>query len=226
MQEGIASEAASLAGHLKLRKLVLLYDDNGIQLDGPTAMAFSENVLARFDAYGWDTRQVDDGNDIEAISAAIRAAQEDGRPSLIAVRTHIGYGSPHKQDTQKAHGAPLGEDEVRLTKEAYGWDPDRHFYVPDEALDVFRRAIPEGEALVEAWNAELERYEGDHPDLAAQLRRRLAGRLPDGLAGGPAELRRRRGLRHPAGRARPRSTPSRRSCPASSAAPPTCPSRT
>ncbi len=180
MQEGIASEAASLAGHLRLRKLVLLYDDNGIQLDGPTAMAFSENVLERFDAYGWDTRQVADGNDVEAISAAIRAAQEDGRPSLVAVRTHIGYGSPHKQDTQKAHGSPLGEDEVRLTKEAYGWDPDRHFYIPDEALDVFRRAIPEGQALVEAWNAELERYEGDHPELGAQLRRRLAGRLPDG----------------------------------------------
>jgi len=180
MQEGIASEAASLAGHLKLRKLVLLYDDNGIQLDGPTAMAFSENVLERFDAYGWDTRRVDDGNDIEAISAAIHKAQEDGRPSLIAVRTHIGYGAPHKQDTQKAHGAPLGEDEVRLAKEFYGWDPDRHFYIPDEALDVFRRAIPEGEALVEAWNGELERYAGDHPDLAAQLKRRLAGRLPDG----------------------------------------------
>ena len=180
LQEGIASEAASLAGHLRLAKLVALYDDNGIQLDGPTSMAFSENVLERFDAYGWDTRQVDDGNDLEAISAAIRAAQEDGRPSLIAVRTHIGYGSPHKQDTQKAHGAALGEDEVRLTKEAYGWDPDRHFYIPDEALDVFRRAIPEGEALVEAWNGELDRYEGDHPELAAQLKRRLAGQLPDG----------------------------------------------
>ncbi len=180
MQEGIASEAASLAGHLQLRKLVLLYDDNGIQLDGPTAMAFSENVVARFDAYGWDTRRVADGNDVGAIGLAIQQAQEDGRPSLIAVRTHIGYGSPHKQDSQKAHGSPLGEDEVRLTKEAYGWDPDRHFYIPDEALDVFRRAIPEGEALVEAWDAEFERYAGDHPDVAAELRRRLAGRLPDG----------------------------------------------
>jgi transketolase len=179
MQEGIASEAASLAGHLQLRKLVMLYDDNGIQLDGPTAMAFSENVLERFVAYGWDTQRVDDGNDVAAISAAIQRAHEDGRPSLIAVRTHIGYGSPHKQDTQKAHGSPLGEDEVRLTKEAYGWDPDRHFYIPDEALDVFRRAIPEGQALVEAWDAERERYAGDHPDLAGELRRRLAGRLPD-----------------------------------------------
>ena len=180
MQEGIASEAASLAGHLKLRKLVLLYDDNGIQLDGPTAMAFSEDVLARFDAYGWDTRRVDDGNDLAAISSAIHKAMEDGRPSLIAVRTHIGYGSPHKQDSQKSHGSPLGEDEVRLTKEFYGWDPDKHFYIPDEALGVFRRAIPEGEALVEAWNDELDRYTSDHPDLAAELKRRLAGRLPDG----------------------------------------------
>ena len=179
MQEGIASEAASLAGHLQLRKLVMLYDDNGIQLDGPTAMAFSENVLERFGAYGWDTQRVDDGNDVGAISTAIHRAHEDGRPSLIAVRTHIGYGSPHKQDTQKAHGSALGEDEVRLTKEAYGWDPDRHFYIPDEALDVFRRAIPEGQALVEAWDAERERYAGDHPDLAAELRRRLAGHLPD-----------------------------------------------
>ena len=180
MQEGIASEAASLAGHLQLRKLVLLYDDNGIQLDGPTAMAFSEDVVERFEAYGWDTRRVADGNDVAAIGSAIQQAHEDGRPSLIAVRTHIGYGSPHKQDSQKAHGSPLGEDEVRLTKEAYGWDPDRHFYIPDEALDVFRRAIPEGEALVEAWDAELRRYAGDHPDLAAELQRRLAGRLPDG----------------------------------------------
>ncbi len=180
MQEGIASEAASLAGHLQLRKLVMLYDDNGIQLDGPTAMAFSEDVLGRFDAYGWDTQRVDDGNDVVAISHAIQRAQEDGRPSLIAVRTHIGYGSPHKQDTQKAHGSPLGEDEVRLVKEAYGWDPDRHFYVPDEALGVFRRAIPEGEALVEAWQADFERYRDEYPELAADFERRLAGQLPDG----------------------------------------------
>src|ERR1019366_5260537 len=157
-------------------------------------------VLERFGAYGWDTQRVDDGNDVGAISTAIHRAHEDGRPSLIAVRTHIGYGSPHKQDTQKAHGSALGEDEVRLTKEAYGWDPDRHFYIPDEALDVFRRAIPEGEALVEAWDAELRRYAGDHPDLAAELQRRLAGRqvsqatinalagaLP-GLFGGAADL--------------------------------------
>ncbi len=226
MQEGIASEAASLAGHLQLRKLVMLYDDNGIQLDGPTAMAFSENVLGRFDAYGWDTRQVDDGNDVGAISHAIQRAQEDGRPSLIAVRTHIGYGAPHKQDTQKAHGSPLGEDEVRLAKEAYGWDPDRHFYVPDEALDVFRRAIPEGEALVEAWQAEFDRYRDEHPQLAAELERRLAGRPARRLGRRPCRATPWARTSPPARSARPRSTPWPAPCPACSAARPTCPSRT
>jgi len=115
LQEGIASEAASLAGHLRLRKLVVLYDDNHVQLDGPTSLAWSEDVPKRFPAYGWHATRVEDGNDIDAIEAAINEARDDDRPSLIAVRTHIGYGSPHKQDTQKAHGSPLGPDEVRLT---------------------------------------------------------------------------------------------------------------
>ena len=145
LQEGIASEAASLAGHLRLGKLIFLYDDNGIQLDGPTSMAWSEDVPKRFDAYGWHTQRVEDGNDLAAIDDAIDAAQADDRPSLIAVRTHIGYGSPNKQDTQKAHGAPLGPDEVRLTKEAYGWDPDRHFFVPDDALALSARRGRQGE---------------------------------------------------------------------------------
>src|SRR5437588_1425154 len=125
LMEGIASEAASLAGHLRLGKLIYLYDDNHVQLDGPTGMAWSEDVLERFDAYEWHTQRVDDGNDIEAVEAAIERALDDPRPSLIAVRTHIGYGSPNRQDSQKAHGQPLGEDEVRLTKKFYGWDPDR-----------------------------------------------------------------------------------------------------
>ena len=177
LQEGIASEAASLAGHLRLGKLVALYDDNHIQLDGPTSMAWSEDVLGRFDAYGWHTQRVADGNDVEAIAEAISAARADARPSLIAVRTHIGFGSPNRQDTQKAHGQPLGADEVRLVKEAYGWDPDRDFYVPDEALRLFREAVPAGDALVAAWEDTLDAYTGAHPDLAAELRRRLAGRL-------------------------------------------------
>jgi len=184
LQEGIASEAASLAGHLRLRKLVALYDDNHIQLDGPTSMAWSEDVVARFEAYGWQTQRVADGNDVEAIAEAITAARGDDRPSLIAVRTHIGFGSPNRQDTQKAHGQPLGPDEVRLVKEAYGWDPDRDFYVPDDALRLFREAVPAGEALVEAWDKGMDAYASAHPDLAAELRRRLAGRLADGWDAG------------------------------------------
>jgi transketolase len=184
LQEGIASEAASLAGHLRLARLIYLYDDNHIQLDGPTAMAWSEDVLARFDAYRWHTQRVEDGNDVAAIETALHRAIEDPRPSLIAVRTHIGFGSPNRQDSQKAHGAPLGPDEVRLTKEAYGWDPDRTFYEPAEALALFRAAIPRGEALVAAWEARLDAYTAAYPDQAAELRRRLAGGLRAGWADG------------------------------------------
>jgi transketolase len=181
LQEGIASEAASLAGHLRLRKLVALYDDNHVQLDGPTSMAWSEDVVARFQAYGWHAVRVEDGNDLEAIAAAIEDARADDRPSLIAVRTHIGYGSPNRQDSQKAHGQPLGEDEVRLVKEAYGWDPDKTFYVPDEARDLFRRAIPAGEDLVGSWERAFEDYATAFPSLAAEFRRRVVDRT---LAGG------------------------------------------
>ncbi len=180
LQEGIASEAASLAGHLRLGKLVVLYDDNRIQLDGTTAMAWSEDVPKRFEAYGWHAQRVADGNDLAAIEAAIKAAQADDRPSLIAVRTHIGFGSPNRQDSQKAHGAPLGPDEVRLTKEAYGWDPDRSFHVPDEAAAHFRTAIPAGEALVGEWEARLEAYASAHPAAAAEFRRRIEGTLAGG----------------------------------------------
>src|SRR5688572_24053787 len=176
LQEGIASEAASLAGHLRLGKLIYLYDDNHIQLDGPTSMAWSEDVPKRFEAYGWHTQRVENGNDIAAIDEAIEAAQADERPSLIAVRTHIGYGSPNRQDTQKAHGQPLGEDEVRLVKQAYGWDPDRTFYVPDEAGEVFGSAVERGKELVAEWESRTDRYAKDHPDLAKELRRPLAGR--------------------------------------------------
>jgi transketolase len=181
LQEGIASEACSLAGHLRLGKLIVLYDDNHIQLDGPTAMAWSEDVVARFEAYGWDARRVADGNDVAAIEAAITAAREDDRPSLIAVRTHIGFGSPNKQDSQKAHGAPLGPDEVRLTKEAYGWDPDASFQEPADALALFRSAIPDGDRLVADWEDRIAAYAAAHPDLAAEFRRRLLG---GGLAAG------------------------------------------
>jgi transketolase len=178
LQEGIASEAASLAGHLRLGKLVFLYDDNHVQLDGPTAMAWSEDVLERFDAYHWHTQRVEDGNDIEAIAGAIEAARNDERPSIIAVRTHIGFGSPNRQDSSKAHGQPLGEDEVRLTKEAYGWDPDKKFFVPDEVLKFYRQAVPRGKDLVAEWQSRVDRYAKEHTDLGRELTRRLAGTLP------------------------------------------------
>jgi transketolase len=179
LQEGISSEAASLAGHLRLGKLLVLYDDNHVQLDGPTAMAWSEDVPKRFEAYGWHTQRVEDGNDLAAIEAAIETARAEGRPSLIAVRTHIGYGSPNKHDSQKAHGSPLGPEEVRLTKEAYGWDPDRSFYVPDAARDRFRAAIPAGEAMVAEWEARLEAYAAADPATAREFRRRIDRELPD-----------------------------------------------
>jgi transketolase, bacterial and yeast len=180
LQEGISSEAASLAGHLRLGRLVVLYDDNLIQLDGSTRMAWSEDVPARFEAYGWHTQRVANGNDVDAIAAAIEAARADDRPSLIAVRTHIGFGSPNKQDSQKAHGAPLGPEEVRLTKEAYGWDPDRSFYVPDEAAALFRGAIPAGESLVANWDRRFGAYADAHPALATEFGRRIAGDLGAG----------------------------------------------
>jgi transketolase len=180
LQEGIASEAASLAGHLKLDKLVMLYDDNQIQLDGPTSMAFSEDVLERFRSYGWQTLRVKDGTDVGAIEAAIRLARSDDRPSIIAVRTVIGFGSPNKAGSQKAHGAPLGPDEVRLTKEAYGWDPDRTFFVPDAAAALFSRAIPWGEELVRRWTAAFDAYRAAFPAEANELERRLDGDLAAG----------------------------------------------
>ena len=215
LQEGIASEAASLAGHLRLGKLVVLYDDNGIQLDGPTAMAFSENVPERFDAYGWHTQRVGDGNDLAAIEAAIEAALADDRPSLIAVRTHIGYGSPNKHDSQKAHGSPLGPDEVRLTKEAYGWDPDKSFYVPDAARDRFREAIAAGDALVEDWEKRYYAYRDADAGAASRVPpshqaprapRRLGRRPPDLRDGHRDRDAERQPGRHPgAGRATPRA---------------------
>jgi transketolase len=178
LQEGITAKAASLAGHLRLGRLIVLYDDNDVQLDGPTSMAWSEDVPARFDAYGWHTQRVADGNDIEAIAAAIEAARADERPSLIAVRTVIGYGSTNKAGSHKAHGAPLGADEVRLTKEAYGLDPDRTFDIPAEVLGHMREAADHGEELVAAWERQLLAYAAEHPALAAELERRLTRQLP------------------------------------------------
>jgi transketolase len=182
MQEGVASEACSLAGHLGLGKLVAFYDNNHIQLAGETSMAYSEDVAKRFDAYGWHVQDL--GEDIAParIELAIAAAQEIAdRPSLIILRTHIGYGSPNKQDTEKAHGSPLGEDEVRLTKEVYGWDPDVQFRVPDEVLAHFRETAGERGANAEAeWNERAEAYRAEHPELWEELSLSMDGRLPEG----------------------------------------------
>ncbi len=180
LQEGIASEAASLAGHLKLGKLIYLWDDNLIQLDGPTSTAWSEDVRKRFDAYGWHTSSVADGNDVAAIDAAISAAIKDDRPSLIAVRTVIGFGSPNKAGSQKSHGAPLGPEEVKLTKSAYGANPDANFDVPADVAEFYRSAISNGEALVAAHTKQLLAYATAFPAEAAELQRRMAGELPSG----------------------------------------------
>ncbi|MFM8404038.1 MAG: transketolase [Candidatus Limnocylindrus sp.] len=180
LQEGIASEAASLAGHLRLGKLIYLWDDNLIQLDGPTSTAWSEDVKKRFDAYGWHTSSVADGNDVASIDAAISAAIKDDRPSLIAVRTVIGFGSPNKAGSQKSHGAPLGPDEVKLTKAAYGANPGATFDVPADVSEFYRSAITSGEALVAAHTKRLLAYATAFPAEAAELQRRMAGGLPSG----------------------------------------------
>ncbi len=180
LQEGIAAEAASLAGHLKLGKLVALYDDNDIQLDGPTAMAWSEDVLARFDAYGWHTQRVTDGEDVEAIRAAIEAARADDRPSIISVKTIIGAGAPNKAGTHKVHGSPLGAEEVAATKTALGFDPEASFEIAPEVLAHFREAAENGEQLVAEWEARLTAYAEAFPAEGAELRRRISGTLAEG----------------------------------------------
>jgi len=180
LMEGLSHEAASLAGHLGLGKLIYLYDDNEISIEGSTDIAFSEDVPARFRAYGWRVQEVD-GYDLDGIETAIRAAQKEmERPSLIVCHTHIGHGSPNKQDTAAAHGSPLGEEEVALTKEAFGWPADAHFLIPTEALEVFRRAVEQGREAQAQWQTMFDRYAGEYPQEAALLERLWAGELPDG----------------------------------------------
>ena len=192
MQEGVASEASSLAGHLGLGKLIAFYDDNKIQLASPVDLVMSEDVGKRYEAYGWHVLDVGENDDPQALEAATREAMEvEDRPSLVIVQTHIGSGSPNKQDTTKAHGSPLGEDEVRLTKEAYGWDPDKQFYVPDDALAHFRECCERGAELQEEWNELFERYREEHPDKAALFEALEPRRDAGGLRRGPAALRRR-----------------------------------
>jgi transketolase len=179
LMEGVAAEAASLAGSLRLGRLIVLYDANLITLSATTDVTFTEDVGARFEAYGWRVQRID-GHDAAAVDGALTAARAvEDRPSLIVARTHIGYGSPHKQDTWHAHGEPLGSEEVRLTKRELGWPEDRTFYVPDEARRRFRQAVDTGAELEAEWQRRVDAYEADHPEAARHFARLLAGELPD-----------------------------------------------
>ncbi len=180
LMEGVASEAASLAGHLKLGKLTCLYDDNYVTLAAGTDISFSENRAQRFEAYGWHTVSVADGNDVEAIDAALATARsETNRPSLILVRTHIGYGSP-EQDSYKAHGSPLGADNVRKTKQKLGWPTEPDFLIPDDALAHFREAVTRGAQNEAVWNEHMSNYAKAFPDMATELQYRQRGELAPG----------------------------------------------
>jgi transketolase len=181
LMEGVASEACSLAGHLALGKLIVLYDQNHISLSGSTSLCFTEDVGARFSAYGWHVQHVADGNDLASIDTAITAARAaKTQPSIILVRTVIGYGAPHKQNTFEAHGSPLGPDELRAAKDTLGWPREPAFLVPPEVEAHFRTAVTRGQALERDWDARLRSYRAAHPEPAAELIRRLAGELPDG----------------------------------------------
>ena len=180
LMEGISHEAASLAGHLKLGNLIYLYDDNEISIEGSTDLTFTEDVAERFRAYDWYVQDVD-AYDLEAVDVAIQNAHaETDHPSLIICHSHIAYGSPNKQDTEAAHGAPLGEEEVEATKEALGWPADKKFYVPDDVLDFFRQSIEEGQKAENAWDEMFESYREAYPEEARDLERAWAGELPEG----------------------------------------------
>jgi transketolase len=178
LMEGVSSEAASLAGHLKLGRLIYLYDNNHISIDGNTSIAFTEDRAARFEAYGWHVQKIEDGNDVDAVDQAIQAARQDPRPSLIVVHTHIGYGLPTRQDTEMAHGEAPGDEELDGAKHKLGWPLSPRFLVPQDVLSHFRQALPRGQELEAGWNDLMNRYRKAYPDLAAELDRRLAGDLP------------------------------------------------
>jgi transketolase len=179
LMEGVASEAASLAGHLRLGKLIYLYDDNRISIDGSTDLAFTEDRAARFEAYGWQVLKVNDGNNLKTVDSAIRHAKKDLRPSLIICRTHIGYGLPTRQDTAKAHGEPPGQEELDGAKKNLGWPIEPKFYVPDDVLALFRKAIKRGERVEKQWREKLRAYLAEYPQLDTELERRLMGDLPE-----------------------------------------------
>jgi transketolase len=181
IEEGISGEASSLAGHLGLGRLITFYDKNHISIEGDTALALSEDTALRYEAYGWHVQDLEEHIELDDLERAMRAAMEvEDRPSLIVIRTHIAQGSPHKQDTAGAHGSPLGEEEVRLTKEAYGWDPDKHFYVPEESLNHFRQCVEGGDQLVAEWKQMFDQYAVAHPDVAEEFNRLVRRELPNG----------------------------------------------
>lgn len=178
LMEGISHEAASLAGHLKLKKLIYLYDSNNISIDGSTDLAFTDDTKKRFEAYGWDVQTID-GHDRGEVEKAIRAAQQTDTPSLIECRTHIGFGSPNKQGTADSHGAPLGEEEVRLTKEKLGMDPDKKFHIDEDVLDFYRNTVQKGEQLESEWKELLTDYEKVYPEDGVSFKEHLSRTLPD-----------------------------------------------
>ena len=178
LMEGVSSEAASLAGHLGLGNIIYLYDDNHISIDGTTDLAFTEDRTLRFKAYGWHVQKVPDGNDLAAVHAAINRAKRDPRPSLIACRTHIGYGLPTRQDTAKAHGEPPGQEELDGAKVKLGWPLEPKFYVPDDVLALFRKALNRGARAEGKWRKQLSAYLDEFPQLDTELERRLSGELP------------------------------------------------
>lgn len=178
LMEGVTSEAASLAGTLKLGKLIYLYDDNRISIDGSTDLAFAEDRAMRFEAYGWHVQKVADGNDVEAIDAAIQKAKQDPRPSLIVCRTHIGYSLPTKQDTAGVHGTPPGWKEIDASKEAQDWPVEPHFFVPEDVLDHYHAVKKNGSSYEKEWDALFAAYQKKHSEKAAELKRRIEGKLP------------------------------------------------
>lgn len=177
LMEGVASEAASMAGHMSLGRLIYLYDDNNISIDGSTNLAFTEDRAVRFRAYGWQVLRVEDGNDVEAIDSAIKEAKADPRPSLIMCKTIIGFGAPTRQGTQKAHGEPLGEEELSAAKTNLGWDKEAKFFIPDDVLEFYHQAVEKGRELETDWNMRFEAYKRIHPALGAELQRRLDGKF-------------------------------------------------
>lgn len=182
LMEGVSAEAASLAGHLKLGKLIVLYDSNDISLDGDLHLSFTEDVAKRFEAYGWQVLRVDDGNDLQAIEQAlIEAKKETNKPTLIEVKTTIGYGSPNKSGSSASHGAPLGKEEAKLTKEFYGWHYEEEFYVPEEVKSHFQQLKQAGIEKERAWNEMYDNYKRKHPELAEQLEKAIDGALPENL---------------------------------------------